>query len=246
MDLLTESEQSTLNFKYQDIKAVIFDVDGTLYSLKKMYRIMRLEMLKYYLKHPLHLPEVKIVTNFINEREKNVLNIVDDLENAQYEWAAEVSGVSIEQVRKLVQKWIFQEPLKHIYSCRHPEVLELFKNVANRGLATAVFSDYPARDKLSQLGLSPNCIVSSTDKNVGRLKPDPKGLLLVAETLGIAVENCLFIGDRDDRDGECARRAGMPYLILEKGKNTQTVKPNLLSNLFCEIEDNDKQIPVQS
>jgi len=240
MDLANETEQSKLNIRYQDIKAVIFDVDGTLYSLKKMYGIMRIEMVKHYLKHPRQLREIKIITNFIRERENHALNIVDDLENAQYEWAAKASGSSIEKVRNLVQKWIFQEPLKHLYSCRHPQVLELFENATSRGLATAIFSDYPAQAKLSQLGLSPNCIVSSTDKNVGRLKPDPKGLLVTATQLGVAVENCLFIGDRDDRDGECARRAGMPYLILGKGKNILPVIPRLLSNPFSEIKDHDK------
>ncbi|WP_196795358.1 HAD hydrolase-like protein [Richelia intracellularis] len=33
--------------------------------------------------------------------------------------------------------------------------------------------------------------------------------------MGVSVEDCLLIGDRDDRDGECARRAGMKYFILD-------------------------------
>ena len=31
--------------------------------------------------------------------------------------------------------------------------------------------------------------------------------------MGIPKETCLFIGDRDDRDGACARKEGINYLI---------------------------------
>jgi FMN phosphatase YigB (HAD superfamily) len=215
---------------HQKTKAVIFDVDGTLYSLKKMYRIMRLEMVKYYLTHPQELRDIKAVTNFIHEREKRVFDRVDDLENAQYTWAAQASGVSSIKVRALVEKWIFQEPLKHIYTCRYQEVITLFETFKSQGLLTAVFSDYPAQAKLDKLNIFPDCIVSSTNKNVNCLKPNPTGLLVTAETLGIPVEQCLFIGDRNDRDGECARKAGMPYLILDKGKNILFRSTELSSN----------------
>jgi len=29
-------------------------------------------------------------------------------------------------------------------------------------------------------------------------------------------ENCLFIGDKMERDGDCAQRLGMPFLILNE------------------------------
>lgn len=204
------------DINFHDFKAIIFDVDGTLYNLKKLYSMVRMEIIKYYLNHPCEIRDIKIILDFLQERERNAFKIVDDLENAQYEWAAQASGASLDKVRSLVQKWIFQTPLKYIYNCRYPQILELFENLHQKGISTGIFSDYPATAKLFKLGLSPNCIISSTDENVRRLKPDPQGLFIATEILGVSVEQCLFIGDRDDRDGECARRAGMPYLILGK------------------------------
>jgi phosphoglycolate phosphatase/putative hydrolase of the HAD superfamily len=64
-------------------------------------------------------------------------------------------------------------------------------------------------------------VVTTSDESVNRMKPDPLGLIILAERLRIPVESCLLIGDRDERDGECARRAGMPYLI----KVRQPAKP---------------------
>ena len=59
-------------------------------------------------------------------------------------------------------------------------------------------------------------MVCSTDREVDRLKPDPTGLFVTAKKLQVAVENCLYVGDRDEKDGACARNAGMKYLILDR------------------------------
>ncbi len=208
-------KKERININSKKIKAVIFDLDGTLYHLKKIYRMVRMEIVNYYLQNPREIGDIKIITDFMKEREKHALDLVDDVEKAQYEWAAKKSKSSPEKVRQVVDKWIFQAPLKYMYHCRRTEVLELFHNLIINGIATGVFSDYPAAAKLEALGLFPQCIVSATDKNVGKLKPDPKGLLIAADILGVAVEDCLLIGDRDDRDGECARKVRMPYLILD-------------------------------
>jgi HAD superfamily hydrolase (TIGR01549 family) len=200
---------------HQKIKAVIFDVDGTLYSLKKLYARMYRELFKYYLMHPHKTLDLWILHNFIQAREHNAATVTPDLEKAQYEWAVQASRMPLAQVQPVVQQWIFETPLKYLYDCRYPEIIQLFGGLADRGIPTAIFSDYPAQAKLACLGLSSSCIVSSTDKNVNCLKPDPTGLQVVVEKLGLAMQDCLFIGDRDDRDGECARKVGMSYLILD-------------------------------
>jgi phosphoglycolate phosphatase/putative hydrolase of the HAD superfamily len=198
MPLFSRNKQQNqfLNLEWQKIEAVIFDVDGTLYDQRKLRRLMVLEILRYYLINPGEMRDIKIILNFRREREKRSLDATIDLENSQYNWAAEASGVSSQRVRHLVQKWIFKAPLKHLPSCRYPGLVEFFDNLSQRGIATGVFSDYPAQDKLTRLEIFPDCIVSATDKNVDKLKPSPKGLLVVTEMLGVSVENCLFIGDR--------------------------------------------------
>lgn len=204
--------------QWNQVKAIIFDVDGTLYHQKKLRFLMILEMLFYYLIHPWKFQEIKILLDFRKEREKRALDSVIDLENTQYDWGAQKSGVSPQKVRQVVQKWIFERPLKYLNFCRYSGIRGLYEHLSRKGIVTAIFSDYPATEKLVKLGISANCIVSATDKNIDCLKPNPKGLFFIAETLKIPVENCLFIGDRNDRDAECAKLAGMPYLILEKKK----------------------------
>lgn len=66
------------------------------------------------------------------------------------------------------------------------------------------------------MGFAADLAVGSTDPEVSQLKPDPKGLLYVIYQLGLSVEDCLFIGDRQEVGGGCALRANMACLTIDK------------------------------
>jgi len=138
------------------------------------------------------------------------------LENRQYLEVAHKLGVSVDEARRVVDNWIFEKPLDYLAACIYPGVKDLFSLLMRNKLKIGIFSDYPSLAKLKALELYADVVICATDENVDRFKPHPKGLLVTAKELGIPVKSCFFIGDRDDKDGECARRAGMPYLILSK------------------------------
>jgi HAD superfamily hydrolase (TIGR01549 family) len=194
-------------------QAFIFDIDGTLYSQTKLRLLMILEMSKVLLWAPPKAADLKIVWNFRKIREKNRDLATWNLEEEQYEWAAKVSGVSASRVRRVVQEWMYVRPLPYLARCRYRGVRELFTLLRDQGIRVGIFSDFPAHAKLEALGLEADVVVTATRQEVSRLKPHPKGLLLTATELNTPIKACLFIGDQDDKDGECARRAGMPYII---------------------------------
>jgi len=199
---------------FNSIKAVIFDVDGTLYDQKKMRLKMLWEMGKSTLINFKTIKELLIVWKYRRFREENLTNAVQ-----QYRRTAQATRTDVETVRQVVQDWLINRPLPYLAGCRYPGVLELFAFLRDEGVGIGVFSDYPAREKLAGLELQADAIVWSAEETVNHYKPGPEGLVETARRLEIPVENCLFIGDRDDLDGECARRAGMPYLILDRKKD---------------------------
>jgi FMN phosphatase YigB (HAD superfamily) len=203
-------------FAASSIKAVIFDMDGTLYDQRKLRRKIVWEMLGFVIAHPTGLTDLKIVWDFRKTRHKNVSLIDSDIEERQFEWGAKASKTSVDKVRQVIQEWMFTKPLSHLSTCCFPGTRDLFSKLKEKRIPIGIFSDYPAKDKLQALGLEVDVMVSATDAEVDRLKPDPKGLIVAASKLNTPVKECLFIGDRDDKDGECARRAGMPYLILNR------------------------------
>jgi FMN phosphatase YigB (HAD superfamily) len=219
-------------------RAVIFDVDGTLYDQRKLRVCMLLEMGRILVQFPAKFADLKIVWDFRKIRERNRHQETSLLDAAQYNWGAQASGVSSLRVRQAVQEWLYERPLPYLARCRYGGVKELFDLLRKRGIAIGIFSDYPADAKLKALGLAADAVVAATQPEVSRLKPNPRGLLITATKLDIPKEACLFIGDElitatkldipkeaclfigdeDDKDGECARRAGMPWVILARGK----------------------------
>ena len=201
------------------MKAMIFDVDGTLYDQSKLRLRILFDMVAASIRHPLHLYDFKIIWDFRRAREQNSFSGESGIEEKQYVWGSERSGVSVKKVREVVYRWMFEKPLPYLPLCRYEGVQKLFHYLSEKNIKIGIFSDYPANQKISALGLWADVIVCSLDKEVDRLKPDSKGLFIAAEKLGVSVGNCLFIGDRDEKDGACAREAGMPFLLLKRNSD---------------------------
>jgi len=195
------------------MKVVLFDVDGTLYEQARLRRKMLIALLRFYTLRPWRWQEVLILSRFRAEREKRTGAAGPDLENAQYTWC---TGYSPAHVRAVVEQWIFTRPNQYLADCVYPGVREFFATLRQQGIKIGIYSDYKAHDKLAAMGLTADIIVSSTDPEIDRFKPDPKGLLYIADQLGVAPADCLFVGDRPELDGECARQAHMPYRIVDK------------------------------
>jgi len=69
---------------------------------------------------------------------------------------------------------------------------------------------------LEQLALSHRAAVVICGDTLEQRKPHPLPLIVAAETIGIACENCVYIGD-DKRDIDAGRAANMKTLIAAYG-----------------------------
>ncbi|WP_375418911.1 HAD family hydrolase [uncultured Hymenobacter sp.] len=201
---------------WQKVKAVIFDVDGTLYAQDKLRGKLLTDLLAYYALRPWRLRELLLLRRFRAEREKRAGGHFAGLEQAQYAWCVGSDPVALAQLRRVVNHWMFQHPNQYLPACTYPGTTSFFNALRQRGIKIGIYSDYPAQAKLAAMHLSADAVVSSTDPEVDRLKPDPQGLRHVTQLLGLTPAECLFIGDRPELDGACAEQAGMPCLIVEK------------------------------
>ncbi|MDH3349814.1 MAG: hypothetical protein OEM02_17130, partial [Desulfobulbaceae bacterium] len=98
-------------------KAVIFDVDGTLYNQKKLRILILKKLISYYLIRPHRLSDLKIIHHFRSERENNHSKQVKNLAEEQYSWAAESAGVPVSKVKEVIDQWIFKKPLQILPDC---------------------------------------------------------------------------------------------------------------------------------
>jgi phosphoglycolate phosphatase len=68
---------------------------------------------------------------------------------------------------------------------------------------------------LAENGLRERVTHIAARDDVQRVKPDPEGMLLLAERHGVEPSKILFIGDKDG-DEQCARKAGTAFLHVEE------------------------------
>lgn len=212
------------NINWQEIEVVIFDVDGTLYDQSKLRRKMALSLGSYYLLRPWRVYELQVINAFRKERERRNLEKVKDIEQAQYDWCAQKVKYPVEKIRQIIHHWMFSYPIKYFSACAFKGVNELFETLQKKGKKIAVYSDYPSNEKLKAMNLKADLVISSTEKAINALKPDPTGLNLIINHFNTSPQKCLFIGDREELDGKCASNAKMPYLIIERSSAINTYK----------------------
>lgn len=222
---------------WKDIDLVVFDVDGTLYDQRRL----RLAMLRCLLAatwQTRSLDTLRTLRTFRHVREALGDRPEADFMRLQYARTAARHHKTEGEVRALTDEWMERKPLPFLAGCRYPHLDTLFAGLRGAGKQVAVFSDYPATDKLAALGLRAAPVVCATDAGVARLKPDPCGLLSILRQTGVPARRALMIGDRFDRDAVAASRAGMRALI-------RAGKPHPVFDTFRTYDDPVFQ-PMQS
>jgi FMN phosphatase YigB (HAD superfamily) len=194
------------------VKLVVFDVDGTLYRQRQLRLRMALDLLiDTVLKRD--TKTIAVLARYRRVRERLGNEQVGDAECASVAQTAAAATVAPDKVRSIVAEWIEQRPLRFLAGCRYPGLPELFTGLRRRGKSIGILSDYPAKAKLEALGLTADYVVSAGDECIGLLKPHPRGLESLIAAAGVTPHEAVLIGDRVDRDGLVARRAGARALI---------------------------------
>lgn len=203
------------------IKAVLFDLDGTLYRQSRLRLMMAGELatVPWFQHAPWRVSRVwRMLQTFRHVREElRVLGRpAEPLERLQYTLAAERAGVAVGEMEAVVREWIFTRPLKYLRQVVRPHTDEVLGGLRDRGLRLGVFSDYPAVDKLKAMGLEQRfgMTLEATETDVNAFKPHPRGFLVAADRWGLSPADVLYVGDRAEVDAVGAAAAGMPAVVI--------------------------------
>lgn len=194
------------------IQLVVFDVDGTLYSQRRL----RLHMAPSLLRRAIAKRDPKFIAvlrTYRRVREQLADEEAPGFEAAAIAQTSALEGCPADTVRTIVAEWIGQKPLPYLPRCIYPGVTGLFAALRRNNKTVGILSDYPARAKLAALGLAADLVVSAGDEGIGFLKPHPCGLEFLLSAAGVEPSAAVLIGDRAERDGLAAARAGVRALI---------------------------------
>ena len=194
------------------IRAVILDLDGTLYNKKGL----PLRLIMADLPHMLMLG---------NERKARA-----ELKGRWFGNEAEYYRTLYARVAELshsspakVQRWYernympnMQRILRRHYRLE-PWVEGIMADLRSKGIKTAVYSDYGClRERLEALGFDCTWVDAVADAPaLGGLKPNREAAMQLCSMLGVPPTETLMVGDRDDTDGESARSCGMRFLLVK-------------------------------
>ncbi|MCR5473888.1 MAG: HAD family hydrolase [Lachnospiraceae bacterium] len=206
--------------RINEYKVYVFDLDGTLYDQPKLRTLMALRLIRYYLFHPFAVRQLYILRYFRKVKDSWTGSSCED---EIIKKVASDINTDADSVRMIVRKWIYDEPLSVIGRTRDRRIGEWIEKLQKAGKTVLVLSDYPTQDKLRALSLSVGGQYCTADERIGQLKPSPKGLFVIMEDFGVSPEDILMIGDREEKDGECAKGAGADCLILPRHIGRRTL-----------------------
>ncbi len=204
------------NVNWDELSLVIFDVDGTLYDQKKLRKKMMLALFLHYCIRPWRYKELLILYHFRKEREKRHGYQSENLQTEQYLWVLPKVNLPLDTIKNVIDYWIFRYPNRYLNTCVYPGLEQFLAELKRNNIRTAIYSDYESKQKLISMNITVDLVVSSTDAYINAFKPIPIGLNYIKTELKIKSSNCLFIGDRQELDGECAARAAIPFFLINE------------------------------
>jgi putative hydrolase of the HAD superfamily len=190
--------------------ALVVDLDGTLYFQNPVRLCMAISILFFCITHPFKWQEIFLIRSY----RKLYSNSVNHLERCSL--LARQYHLHTNQVEDIVQKWMVERPIPFVRKFRDKRLIPLLENCRALGIKIFVYSDYPVSDKLKAIGFAPDAAYSADD--VGCLKPSPDGLLHILKENAAKASECLFIGDKFEKDGKCAENTGMDYYIIPQSR----------------------------
>lgn len=198
------------------IRALSFDVDGTLFDLRQMKLVFAIPAIR----------NARLLRSYLAAREAvRALGAVPDIRGEQARRVAEALGIRADDAKARIEKLIdgeWMDAFRKVKPFRGTrEALSAF---AAAGIPMVTLSDYPAAKKLAGMKLDHVAWVADIcAEDLGALKPHRVSYDEAVKRLGVPAEEILHIGDRLDADIAGAHAVGMRAALFTAG-NSRTYK----------------------
>ena len=198
------------------IKAIAFDIDGTLYP--KWQMDIRLAAASV-----LHLPfamRYNAMRRSIRREDGLAEMPAGSLEELQRRECLMLYG-SEDSLHAFIDKEqrVFRKPWEKLFSSIKPfPGMHEFMEEASSGYDLAVLSDFPIGVKLKALGVEEYFSYIASAEDSGHLKPSPVPFRVMLDALGLEPHQVLYVGDSESKDIAGARNAGLRSALISTSR----------------------------
>ncbi|MBU5480460.1 HAD family hydrolase [Blautia sp. MSJ-19] len=226
------------------IKAVIFDIDNTLYSYDENH-MYGMQALADYCNRTFDISEEEMRNCY----KKAGIIMIDRI-------GTDTAAIHSRMLRMLCMLELLGQPLfPHVRNMYHaywdtliahavpsPGVLEFLKELKDRNIRIGIGTDmtaYIQYKKLEAIGAAPYIDFIVTSEEAGIEKPAGRFFELCVEKAGVAAEECAFIGDNVRKDIEGAWENGLKgiWYTQEKEPAESCDFPTLRSFVGIDVEE---------
>lgn len=199
------------------IKAIAFDIDGTLYP--KWQMDIRLAVASV-----LHLP-FAMRYNAMRRRIRREDGLAEmpagSLEELQRRECLMLYG-SEDSLHAFIDKEqrVFRKPWERLFSSikPFPGMRGFMEEASSSGYDLAVLSDFPIGVKLKALGVEEYFSYIASAEDSGHLKPSPVPFRVMLDALGLEPHQVLYVGDSESKDIAGARNAGLRSALISTSR----------------------------
>ena len=190
----------------QPVRAVLFDLDGTLIDTAPDFiRIIKLMCNEANVP----VPSDALIRAQVSEGARALVNLVHP--------ELGLDSPELWRIRQLFLDTYAQNIA--VDTCLFPDMDGVLKQLEAQDLPWGIVTNKPrglSELLLDALNLTERCHVLVCPEDVKHTKPDPEPMYLAANKLGIAPEHIIYVGDHP-RDIDAGRAAGMPTVLAAYG-----------------------------
>lgn len=199
------------------LKAIGFDIDGTLYPSIRLNRALlgfaarNLRCLRAFNAVRRELRRMERTPEYQSAPPADMA----DFHRLQARLVARRLGMDDKAALDLIERLFYREIPESFRKVRpFRGVQEALDRFREEGLLLGALSDFPGDRKLELMGLREAFHVSMTSEETGFLKPAPRPMEALAERLGVSPSEMLYVGNSVSYDVAGARAAGAHAALI--------------------------------
>lgn len=200
------------------IKAIIFDLGGTLLNLDYPFISEQLRRLGYEITEQDFFESVSRVNHKMEEiLLSNPASTDASRWKIYFDWLCEDLSINLDQDDFILNTLKPRHASHNLWNYVLPGTIELLESLThNYRLAMISNSDGRAEQKTIQYGLRPYLEFVIDSHCVGIEKPDPNIFHMAIEKLNLYPGDCIYVGDIYSIDVVGAKSAGLTPILIDK------------------------------